>query len=54
VGVPLDDVLLVAPARGIGLLALDKELDSVKGCLNQGEREGTSPLAAPCIAHIGI
>lgn len=29
VRVPLDDVLLVAPARGIGLLALDKALDSL-------------------------
>ena len=29
VRIPLDDVLLVAPARGIGLLALDKALDSL-------------------------
>jgi len=29
VRIPLDDVLLVAPARGIGLLALDEALDSL-------------------------
>lgn len=29
VRVPLDDVLLVAPARGIGLLALDEALDKL-------------------------
>ena len=29
VRVPLDDVLLVAPTRGIGLLALNKALDSL-------------------------
>ena len=27
--IPLDDVLLVAPACGIGLLALDRALDSL-------------------------